>query len=90
MRSRRSGGSIIVAFPVPSQEIKVVQLVPVLHDASLDLGRVHPRDKVLHVPIATKSATRVRVRRLEKCERVRWGQISGAQNAFGDNRIAGS
>ena len=31
-------------------EFKVVQLVAVLHDVALNLGRVDPGHKVLHVP----------------------------------------
>lgn len=31
------------------QQIEIVNLVPVLHDVSLDLGGIDPRDKVLHV-----------------------------------------
>jgi hypothetical protein len=31
-------------------QIEVVELVAVLHDIALDLGRVDPGDKIFHVP----------------------------------------
>ncbi len=37
-----------------SQEVKVIELVIVLHDLALDLARVHPCYKVLHVPCDKK------------------------------------
>ncbi len=33
-----------------SQQIEVVQLVAILHDVALDLGRVHPSHEIFHVP----------------------------------------
>lgn len=41
------------------QEIEVVNLVPVLHDVSLDLGGVNPRDKVFHVSVAELARQRL-------------------------------
>jgi hypothetical protein len=34
----------------PLQKVEVVHSIAVLHDVLLDLGRVHPSHKVLHVP----------------------------------------
>lgn len=38
------------------QKVEVVHSVAVLHDVLLDLGRIHPSHKVLHVPEQQKSA----------------------------------
>lgn len=32
-----------------SQQIKIIQLLAIPHDVPLDLARIHPGDKVLHV-----------------------------------------
>lgn len=40
----------IYLFPTsPSQQIKVIQLLPVPHDIPLDLAAVHPGDIILHI-----------------------------------------
>lgn len=39
----------------PLQKVEVVHSVAVLHDVLLDLGRIHPSHKVLHVPEQRKS-----------------------------------
>lgn len=33
-----------------SQQVEIVQLIPILENVPLDLRRINPRDKVLHVP----------------------------------------
>lgn len=33
----------------PSQQIKIIQLLPVPHDIPLNLAGVHPRHEILHV-----------------------------------------
>lgn len=38
------------------QEIKIIELVPILEDIALDLGRIDPRNKILHVSEANQSA----------------------------------
>ena len=40
----------------PLQKVEVVHSIAVLHDVLLDLGRIHPSHKVLHVPENPKSA----------------------------------
>jgi hypothetical protein len=40
----------------PLQKVEVVHSIAVLHDVLLDLGRIHPSHKVLHVPKQQKSA----------------------------------
>jgi hypothetical protein len=39
----------------PLQKVEVVHSIAVLHDVLLDLGRIHPSHKVLHVPEQRKS-----------------------------------
>lgn len=59
-----------------SQEVEVVQFVPVLHDVPLDLGRVDPGDEILHVPV---------VETLASC--TRHSMLDGKEVAGGDKSV---
>jgi hypothetical protein len=48
--------------PIPSQQIKVVQLLPIPQHVPLDLTAVHPRDKILHAPTDQERRIRHHVR----------------------------